>query len=270
MELLTGATNFFLSFFQGTTWQGVLLAIAFGAFWLAGYWPPLFRRYWLWAVAAASAFLTLAAAAYVQIPAQWGVGMLLNRAYDQATLVEWILLAGIPQTLLSGLVQEGAKLVPILIFMRLNRSISGPKLGLMVGAVAGCAFGVFEAQWAHNQIINAGWNPEIIGAIGFNAVFGFWERFAAVALHTGLSALAGWGLARGWGWQFWLIAGFLHSLTNYGVVLLQMGLLSPLTLEIYASAIALVLVGVTLWLRWRRDEDAAISEAPDAAGSSAA
>jgi hypothetical protein len=42
---------------------GVSLGLAFGAIWLFGYWPPLFRRYWLWLIMASSAVLSWLAVA---------------------------------------------------------------------------------------------------------------------------------------------------------------------------------------------------------------
>jgi len=62
------AVSFFKSFFQNPSAWGIGLAIAFGAVWLAGYRPPLFKKPWLWAVLVGSAFLTLAALCFIQIP----------------------------------------------------------------------------------------------------------------------------------------------------------------------------------------------------------
>ena len=70
--------------------------------------------------------------------------------------MRWLLLAGIPAILLSGLVQEGSKLVPVVVYWwRKGRNID-PKLGLAIGAVAGLGLGVFEAVWAHNHIFPRG------------------------------------------------------------------------------------------------------------------
>jgi len=80
----------------------------------------------------------------------------LNHFWSQEILLNWILLAGIPSILLSGLVQEGSKLVPVVIWWwRSGRDID-PKLGLAIGAVAGLGLGVFEAVWAHNAIFASG------------------------------------------------------------------------------------------------------------------
>ena len=96
--------------FPGLGWKYVLIAIGvgigFGAVWLAFYRPPLVRRPGLWVVAIASALLTWTAIAFIQIPLQGWTGQGLLRIWNQSTLTAWLLLAGIPQILLSGLVQE--------------------------------------------------------------------------------------------------------------------------------------------------------------------
>ena len=168
--------------------------------------------------------------------------------------MRWLPLAGIPQVLLSGLVQEGAKLVPIVAYWwHKGRSID-PKLGLAIGAVAGAGFGTFEAAWAHNTIFASGWSWEMVQTEGILALAGFWERFFTVAAHIAFSALAGYGLARGWGWQFYLLASFLHGFLNYSVVLLSSGVLTIVQLEIFAAVWAVLVTAGALWLRWRKSE----------------
>ena len=108
---------------------GIALAIVFGAIWLLAHWPPLFKKPWLWAVAVVSAFLTLLAIVFVQIPLQYYVGKALEHFWSQTTLTDWLYLAGIPQILISGLVQEGAKMVPMVVWWwRSGRSID-PETG---------------------------------------------------------------------------------------------------------------------------------------------
>jgi RsiW-degrading membrane proteinase PrsW (M82 family) len=251
--------NFFVSFFQNPSASGIYLAIsiglaiAFGAVWLAGYRPPLFKKPWLWVVLVSSAFLTVAAASFIQIPLQVWTGQALGHFWSQEVLMRWILLAGIPQILLSGLVQEGAKLVPVVVYwQRSDRNID-PKLGLAIGAVAGAGFGILELQWAHNLIFASGWTWASVQAGGFWALAGFWERFFAVAAHIALSGLAGYGLTRGWGWQFYLIASALHALLNYSIVLAQAGLLTTtVQVEIYVAVVAVAITAWALWLRWRK------------------
>ena len=162
---------------------------------------------------------------------------------------------------LSGLVQEGSKLVPVVTYWwRKDRSID-PKLGLAIGAVAGLGFGVFEAVWAHNTIFASGWTWEAVQTGGLVALAGFWERFFAVAFHIAASALAGYGLAKGWGWQFYLIAASLHGLLNYSVALLQSGIFTIVHVEIYAAVFAVLVTGSALWLRWRKTDESAEPEA---------
>jgi len=247
--------GFFVSWFASPSLIGIGLAIVFGVIWLVGYWPPLFKRPWLWAVLVISAILSLTAVSFIQIPLQYLVGQALGQFWSQEMLLRWLLLAGIPQILLSGLVQEGAKLVPVVIWWLGENRALAPKVGLAIGAVAGFGFGVFEAVWVHNSMFAAGWSWELVPANGYMALAGFWERFFAVAFHIASCALAGWGLAKGWGWQFYLLAAFLHSLLNYSVVFLQTGLFTIVHLEIYAAVVAVLVTSVALWLRWRKTEE---------------
>ena len=166
--------------------------------------------------------------------------------------MRWILLAAIPTILLTGLVQEGAKMVPVVVYWRRSGKNIDPKLGLVIGAMAGAGFAIFEAQWAHNLIFASGWTWAAVQAGGFMALLGFWERFFTVAGHIAFSALAGYGLARGWGWQFYLIASVLHAVLNYSIVLVQAGTLNVLNAEIYIAAVAVAVTAWALWLRWRK------------------
>jgi len=250
--------SYFVSFFQNPSGSGIYLAIAiglaiaFGSVWLAGYRPPLVKKPWLWAVLVSSAILTLAAVCFIQIPLQVWAGQALSHFWSQEVLMRWILLAGIPQILLTGLVQEGSKLVPVVVYWWRSGKNIDPKLGLAIGAVAGAGFGIFEAQWAHNLILASGWTWGAVQTVGFWALAGFWERFFAVAAHIAFSALAGYGLAGGWGWQFYLIASALHGLLNYSVVLLQAGLFTAVHVEIYIAVLAVLVTAWALWLRWRK------------------
>jgi len=259
--LLEQMISFLKSWFiyPGLRWDlmliGIGLAIVFGAIWLLGHWPPLFKRHWLWVVAVASAFLTLLAVVFAQIPLQFYAGKALVHFWNQDVLMGWLLLAGIPQILLSGLVQEGAKMVPMVAWWWRSGKNIDPRLGLAIGAVAGAGFGIFEAFWAHGRIFAAGWTLQVIQTQGFLGIAGFWERFFAVGFHIAASALAGYGLAKGKGWQFYLIAAFSHGLLNYGVIFLQKGYFTIIWLETYAALIAVVVTGVVLWLRWIKTEE---------------
>jgi len=256
--MLDQSIEFFKSAFAfpGLAWQliliGITLGLAFGACWLALYHPPLFSQRTLWPVGVVSAFLTWAAISFIQIPLQSWTGKFLLLFWSQRTLTDWILLAGIPQILLSGLVQEGAKLVPVaLIWLKYSRKLS-LKSGLIFGAIAGAGFGIFEAVWTHNSIFASGWTWQTFETSGFNALLGFWERFFTTGFHIAVSALAGYGLARGMGWQFYLFASLIHGLTNYSVILMQNLLLNAYQLEIYITILTLLLTGFVLYLRWQK------------------
>jgi len=229
----------------------IFLGIVFGAIWLAPYLPPLLKKRGLWIVGITSAFLTWIGIAFIQVPLQRWTGQALNYFWDVRTLTQWLFLTGIPQILLSGLVQEGSKLVPVVFYWWRNNWKFTPQFGLIAGAVSGAGFGIFEAVWVHNTIFATGWNWMYVEAGGFVALLGFWERFFCVGFHISASALAGYGLAKGLGWQFYLIASVLHAATNYSIVLLQKGLLTSVQTEFYIAGLALAITAVALWLRWR-------------------
>jgi len=264
--MLEQIVDFFVSWFvyPGILWTqlllGIGLAIVFGAIWFTAYWTPILKKPWAWAVLVSSAILSVAAVSFIQIPLQFWTGQALNHFWSQEILLRWLLLAGIPQILLSGLVQEGSKLVPVVVYWWHKGRNIDPKLGLAIGAVAGAGLGIFEAQWAHNTIFLSGWSWEAVQTGGLIALAGFWERFFAVAFHIAASALAGYGLAKGWGWQFYLLASFLHGLLNYSVVLFASGLFTIIHVEIYAAVVAVLVTGGALWLRWRKPAQLAESE----------
>jgi RsiW-degrading membrane proteinase PrsW (M82 family) len=157
-----------------------------------------------------------------------------------------------PSVILSGLVQEGAKLVPVVIYWWRRGKNINPKLGLMVGAVAGAGFGIFEAQWVHNTILASGWSWDMISAYGFLAIAGFWERFFTVAFHIAASALAGYGLAKGQWWQAYLLASLLHAVLNYSAILVRMDILSATQAEIFIAIVAVAVTAPVIWFRWRK------------------
>ncbi|MFC1873493.1 hypothetical protein ACFLW3_01610 [Chloroflexota bacterium] len=251
-------------------WNQLLLSIglstAFAAVWLTPYWTPILKKPWAWAILAGGGFLSVLAVTFIQIPLQAWTGHALLHFWSQAVLMRWLLLAGIPQMLLSGLVQEGSKLVPVIIYWRQNGKNIDPKLGLVIGAVAGLGLGVFEAVWTHNQVFASGWTLSRVQLYGPLALAVFWERFFVIAFHTAVSALAGWGLAKGWGWQFYLLASMLHGLTNYAIILLQAGIMNDVQIELFIAVIAVLVTTAALWLRWRKTTEP-VELAADAAES---
>jgi RsiW-degrading membrane proteinase PrsW (M82 family) len=238
----------FVSSFQYPSAWGIGLAIGFGVVWLACYRPPLFKKPWLWAVLVSSPFITLAAYSFILFPLQQAMDHFLR----QWVLGYWILVVFIPLVLLDVLVLEGSKLVPVVVYWWRSGKNIDPKLGLAIGAVAGAGFAIFSAQHQHNLIFFTGWNwAWAVHTGGFWALAGFLESFFTVAAQIAFSALAGYGLAKGRGWQFYLIASGLHALLNYGRFLLA-ALLPDLHEEIYIAAVAVAVTAWALWLRWRK------------------
>lgn len=228
------------------------LAVGFGAVWLCIHWPSLKNPRFI-AVALASAFLTMLAVNYIQSPIQDRINQaLVNNLSDQA-IYDWYLLAGIPLLLVSGLVQEGFKMVPIIFWRWRNGSYITPAMGLAIGAVAGAAFGIFEAFWVFGRVFNSGWTTEFIGALGFLGISAFWERFFAIGFHIAASALAGWGLARRKGWQFYLLVSGLHFLFNFPVLFYRKQMLDVLQVETVLAVFTVIVAAVVLWIRWTKD-----------------
>jgi RsiW-degrading membrane proteinase PrsW (M82 family) len=240
---------FFINWFSNPNIVATGIAVLFGVFWYALYRPPLHGYGFLWAVGVVSAVLTLLAIVVIQIPLQTLTGQLQVRAFDTATLMKWLYILAIPQILLSGFVQEAAKLVPVLYVWQKSDRYLDPKVGLIMGAAAGLAFGVFEAMWALNQAFAGGWTWASVTTGGFVGLAPVWERFYAVAGHIAFSALAGYGLATERGWLFYAIAAGLHSLMNYTVVLLQSQFISLATLEVLAAIVAFGAMGWALFIR---------------------
>ncbi len=239
-------------FFVNPSVWGIGLAIVFGAVWLASLRPLNLRSPWLWVVLVAGAILFSPGILWIQAPLQKLISGWLIGRFGIDVYQTQLLLMGTPVVLLSGLVQEGAKLIPVVVYWwRKGRNID-PKLGLSVGAMAGAGFGIFEVQWLLNSIFASGWNWETAQAFGFLGFAGLWERFFAVAFHIAVTALAGWGLAKGWGWQFFLLVSFLHFALNYSAIVVQLKMLTVFQVEIIIAIFASILFGIVLWLRWRK------------------
>jgi RsiW-degrading membrane proteinase PrsW (M82 family) len=264
--MLDLAVSFFLSGFvyPGILWNQVLLSIGlgivFGAIWFVPYWTPILKKPWAWAVLAGSAFLTWTTVAFIQVPLQQLAGNFLVNQFGMETYQSQALFMAIPAILLTGLVQEGSKLLPVVIcWWRKSRNID-PKMGLAIGAVAGLGLGLFEAVWVHNNIFASGWGWEAVQTGGLMALAPFWERFFTIGAHVAFSALAGWGLARGWGWQLYLVVSFMHAYLNYSAILLRVGLYTVADVEIYVAVVAGLVTAVALWLRWRKTAEPAVAE----------
>lgn len=250
--MLEITAGFFISFFQNFNIWGLILAVVFGAIWFACFWPPLIKKPWHWAIIVGGAFITLFAISFIQRPLQNITGSAMLNTWGQETLMKWLLFSGLPTVLLAGFVQEGAKLVPVVIYWWRKKFTIDYKLGLTLGAAAGVGFGILEAQWIHNLTIAIGWKWELVSMRGMEAFAPFIERFFVVAFSTAATALAGYGLAKGKGWQFYVIVSVVHTAINYSIFLVQARIFSLGQAEILIVALSIVITGIALWLRWRK------------------
>jgi hypothetical protein len=150
------------------------------------------------------------------------------------------------------------KLVPPLIYRKHKQPLSN-KTALALGAMAGAGFGIFEAVWVLDIVFARGFTWATVELQGWQALLPFWERFSAVGFHTAATALATYGWNKGKGWQFYLLVALLHIILNYSVLLLAAQIFNYVQVEIYCSALAIVVLAPALWLRWRRQKQEELS-----------
>ena len=244
-------------YFPSANWKLILIAItfgiAFGVIWLALFRPPMLKKPWLWIVGIVSAFLTWTTVAFIQLPLQLWADQAANHFWDPNTLqyIHLKMLVGIPLTLLSGIVQEATKLVPVLFAWRYSKKSFNPQFGLIVGAVSGAGFGIFETIWNIIDIGTYGWIWSKIGIDGILSGLG------SVVIHTSFTAIVGYGLTKGKGWQFYLIAVLLHSIMNYRIVLRSINQLTSNQQILYAAVITILIGTIALYLRWHKSKEIA-------------
>jgi len=245
---------FFVYFFSYHSIIGIGLAVVFGAIWLACYRPPLISKPWLWAVLAGGAIAAPIAIAVTVFPLRFGISWVYSSLWSQKTTTQWGLLASIPSMYLFALAREGFKLLPVVgYWWGMGRNME-PKLGLAAGAVSGAGFGILEANWTLSYILSSGWNWERVQIEGLVALGGFWESFFVIGINIASCALAGWGLAKGRGWQFYLLAALVYFLPSYTYVLIGKEIITGAQAEFIIAALALAATGVVLWLRERKSE----------------
>jgi RsiW-degrading membrane proteinase PrsW (M82 family) len=178
------------------------------------------------------------------------LGELARGIWSTETLHDWFFIVALPGLFTQGLVREGAKFVPVVIYWLCLKREMNAKLGLVVGAMAGAGFGLLEAQWTLNYIFHLGWAWENIQEYGILMAFaGFWETFFIMGYNIAAGALAGWGLGRGYGWQFYLLAAVAYTILMYIPALGEGQLIKDFQVELVIAAWALLLTGIVLWLR---------------------
>ena len=244
--MITEILHFIASFFETFNAISVALAVLFGVIWMACFRPPLFSKFWLWAILPFGAMITLLAVAVIQLPFESWLGHEAHVTSQGEHNIMPLLLAALPLIVISALVQEGGKLIPAVTYWQLEKRKISPVLGMQIGAVAGAGFGILQAQWTHNAIFASGWTFEMVQIEGVGELFVFYESVFIVAMHVTTAALSGYGLAKGWGWQFYLLASLIHIgmyvvsfLIHIHVIPHVMG---ELALSIYIEAIMVVVI----------------------------
>ena len=238
--------NFFMAYFRNPSPWGIGIALAFALFWLLLYRPPLFRQPAAWLALAGGALAGMLATAFMLGPLN---GLLRVDQYIQEGQTGRLLLGGLLLVIAGGAIHESAKLLPVWLVWRRGGKTLEPRMGLLLGAAAGIGFGLLEAQWVHNLLFATGWNWDVFPTEYMSALITFWERLAMIGLHAGLSALAGWGMAKGKCRQYFLAAAGLHALAGFLSYLLAGGVISVLLMELALTVMVLVLTVVMVSLR---------------------
>ncbi len=241
-----------LDFIGSPDWRSVVLALVFAAPWLILLAGKQLRRGWLWAVLLVGAVLFSVSIAWVQVPIQQAINALYAKTLPSATIQRYLLLLGVPQVAVAGLVQETVKFGIGVLGLYLIRDRRSPRAGLAMGAAAGAGYGIAEAFWVFNQIFATGITWATVQLSGVAALLGFIERFFTVMFHTSAASLAVYGFASGRPWRYLLLAIGLHTLTDYTVVLVQAKVVGLIGVEIIAGTISVATLVAALWVRFRQ------------------
>ncbi|NLI11638.1 MAG: PrsW family intramembrane metalloprotease [Peptococcaceae bacterium] len=235
--------DIFMSFFRNPSVLGIGISILIGIVWLIFYRSPKIKKLKYWMLFFTSGLLGLIGLAFLQYPLNQLLGFFMKSIWTDTELQKNILVVGIFSVLIGGYSQESAKIIPLVINWIFKKKNMSTKEGLIAGAVSGAGFGVFEAQWMLNRLFSAGWTWADVSEKGIIALIPFWERFFAVGGHIAFSALVGYGISKGKGWRFFLLAGLLHATLNYSAFLLRAGLLTFIHVELW---VAIFSAGLTI------------------------
>jgi len=233
------------AYFRYVTLSGSGLSLLFGLLWLLLYRPPLFKQPRLWLVMLGGGLAGVLAVSVIQTP----LSSLINKLWHEGAGVGRLLLVGLLSVVTIGLTQEGAKLLPLLVLRSRQGGQLDEQQGLSAGAVSGFGYGFLETFYVMNFLFDTGWNWDVLGNEYPALVLTGLERICMLGLNMGLSALAGWGLARGKGLRFFLLAAGLHALAAF-ISFLTANLSFPVVLtELALMVIIIVLTVVTLSMR---------------------
>ncbi|MDD5338813.1 MAG: hypothetical protein PHG35_05330 [Dehalococcoidales bacterium] len=232
----------------------LVLAIVFGAVWLIGHRPPLLRKPGLWLTLIASALITVLLTAFIYKVVEFYYVQWLGNTFSGATLNDTVLLWSILLVVVIALVQEGAKLIPML-FWRAGSNKPDVKTWVAIGAIAGAGFGIFEAFNSLAIIFGSGWTWGAVSAAGFTGLLPVWLCFWTVAYHIGITAIIGYGMAKGSGGGYYMLAVLLHAAFAYLNVLVVNGNMSSDLLGVILAIGAAIIIAISYWLSNRKYSD---------------
>jgi len=241
--------QFFIAIYSNPTVEGIGIALIMGAIWLAVFRIPLGKQPRLWIFLAVGALLFGPTIGLLQFPLQMLSMQALFQAWGAEIWQERLLLSEIPAMLITGFVQEGMKLVPVLIY-RKHRQPRSDREALLAGAAVGAGFGIFEAAWLLNQVFTTGFSLPAFRLQGWQAFLSILERLFIVGFHTSTTAIAAYYFNKGKGGRAYLAIALFHSVMNYGAILAAAGVFTIVQTEIYITVLCAIMIGAALWLRW--------------------
>jgi hypothetical protein len=150
---------------------------------------------------------------------------------------ESILIPAIIPPLLTGLIQESLKLIPLFLVVRMAKP--RPVAMVSMGAFVGAGFGCIEACHLIAPLFQ---NQQITGYVLIERVF-------TILFHATAGALLGYGIARKQIWQFLLAAIGLHTLGNYMIIFVQMKTLTIKGLNILLGLYDIALLAGMIYLQ---------------------
>ena len=260
--------QFFTAIYSNPTVEGIGIALIMGAIWLAVFRMRLGKQPRLWILLSVGALLFGPTIGLLQFPLQSLSMQALFHFWGTEIWQERLLLSEIPAMLITGFVQEGIKLVPLLIY-RKRRQPLPDREALLAGAAVGAGFGIFEAAWLLNQVFTTGFSLPAFQFQGWQAPLSIIERLFIVGFHTSTTALAAYFLNKGKGGRAYLGIALFHSVLNYGAVLAAAGVFTIVQTEIYITVLCTIMIGAALWLRWHDRPAEPTLESPPEAGAPA-
>jgi len=151
-------------------------------------------------------------------------------------------LYGIVLPLLSGLIQETLKLIPIALIFFWRR----PKqlYSVAVGLFCGLGFGLYEAC----SLTGADYQTGMMTIFSWGVL----GQIFSIIFHMTSGAAMGYGLNRGFGYltRIWIVVVLVHTLSKYLLVFLQEGVIDIGVFEFLVAIIdLLLLLGVYLLIK---------------------